>query len=169
MNLTIDRIREVQIKYKTLEKFDMPIKITNSEDLFTVFKNMMTTERVEVFHVLMLNSKNRIMGLETISRGSLSTAIVHPREAFTTPVRFQAASVVFMHNHPSNDATPSRQDHDCTDRLYQAGEILGIKVLDHVIFGESDYYSFADNGKLGTGVFEDPEPVQNSELVIEGK
>ena len=83
-----------------------------------------------------------------VSIGSLSTSVVHPREVFAPAVRDSAAALIFFHNHPSGDPTPSREDRDCTQRLVQAGQILGIRVLDHIVFGYNGYYSFSDSGQL---------------------
>lgn len=80
--------------------------------------------------------------------GSLSTSVVHPREVFAPAVRDSSAAILFLHNHPSGDPAPSREDRDCTARLCQAGKILGIRCLDHIVLGHDDYYSFADAGLL---------------------
>jgi DNA repair protein RadC len=141
-------IKEVQIKYKTQQRNPETRTISNSRDVFEVFRPLLISERVEIFVSIMLNSKNRIMSYEIVSRGSLSTSVVHPREVFSTPVRLQAAGLIFLHNHPSGDPAPSMEDQQCTIRLVEAGKLLGINVLDHIVFGETDYYSFAENGTL---------------------
>jgi DNA repair proteins len=84
----------------------------------------------------------------TVSEGSLTLSIVHPREVFTLAVRESAAAVIFLHNHPSGDPTPSREDRVLTARLVSAGEVLGIRVLDHLVVGDGRYISFADQGWL---------------------
>jgi DNA repair protein RadC len=78
--------------------------------------------------------------------GSLSTSVVHPREVFAPAVKDSSAAILFLHNHPSGDPAPSREDRECTSRLCQAGKILGIRVLDHIVLGFDDYFSFADAG-----------------------
>ncbi len=90
----------------------------------------------EVFAILCLNTKNKVVGAHIISQGSLSSSIVHPREVFKAAMINNAASVILAHNHPSGDPEPSREDIETTRRLINAGEIMGIKVLDHVIIGE---------------------------------
>jgi DNA repair protein RadC len=116
----------------------------------------------EEMWALLLDSKNRLIGTSLISVGSLSTSLVHPREAmkpavspkidnkenWRNAVQCSAAAVIFCHNHPSGDPAPSREDRDCTKRLVEAGKLLGIRVLDHVIIGDNDYFSFADAGLL---------------------
>jgi DNA repair protein RadC len=102
----------------------------------------------EHFVLITLDSKNRIIGYHTISVGSLSASIVHPRECLKAALLDSAAAVVFIYNHPSGDSAPSREDRDCTARLVEASKILGIRVIDHIVFGEGDYYSFADAGLI---------------------
>jgi DNA repair protein RadC len=97
-----------------------------------------------------LDSKNRRIGVNMVSQGSLSTSVVQPREVSKAAIVANSAAVILLHNHPSGDPAPSREDRKCTARLNQAGTMLGIRVLDHVICGESDYFSFADAGCLQT-------------------
>jgi DNA repair protein RadC len=78
----------------------------------------------------------------------LSTSVVHPREVFWSAVHHRAAAIICLHNHPSGDPAPSREDRECTNRICKAGQILGIRVLDHIVVGEKDYFSFADSGCL---------------------
>lgn len=102
----------------------------------------------EQFHVLMLDSKNRLIGVNLVSQGSLSTSVVHPREVFKPAIVANSAAVIFLHNHPSGCPEPSQEDRDCTRRLCEAGKILGIRVLDHVVIGQEAFFSFADSGLL---------------------
>lgn len=102
----------------------------------------------EQFHVLLLDSKNRLIGVNLVSQGSLSTSVVCPREVFKPAILANSAAVIFLHNHPSGCPEPSQEDRNCTTRLCDAGKILGIRVLDHVIVGEEAYFSFADCGLL---------------------
>lgn len=104
--------------------------------------------RLEYFLSLHLNSKNQLIREVLVSIESLSTSVVHPREVFAAAVRDPAAAVIFMHNHPSGDPVPSREDRECTQRLVSAGRLLGIRVLDHIVLGYDDYFSFADAGVL---------------------
>lgn len=105
-------------------------------------------ETKEHFLALHLNSKNHLLCLEMVSVGSLSAAVVHPREVYKSALLSSAAAVIFVHNHPSGDPTPSREDLELTKRLQEAGELLGIRVLDHVILGGEGHLSFADRGLL---------------------
>src|SRR5262249_30719327 len=98
-----------------------------------------------------LDQKNRLTGLHTVSMGSLTASVVHPREVYKAAILAQAAAIICGHNHPSGDVHPSREDRALTTRLYQAGKLLGINLLDHIIVGEDGtYFSFADEGLLDT-------------------
>jgi DNA repair protein RadC len=123
-------------------------KITSSRDLFTHYHPTLRDLRHEVFRVILLDAKHAIMRDATVSEGSLTLSIVHPREVFTLAVKESAAAVIFLHNHPSGDPTPSQEDHVLTARLVSAGEVLGIRVLDHLVIGDGRYVSFADQGWL---------------------
>ena len=105
----------------------------------------------EQFQVLLLDRKNRVTRDVMISQGSLTASIVHPREVFNPAIRDSAAAVIFVHNHPSGDPQPSPEDHTLTERLAEAGQLLGIPVLDHIIVGRDTYMSFADEGLLNHG------------------
>lgn len=96
----------------------------------------------EHFIALHLNGKNELMNVDHVSMGSLTSSIVHPRETFRPAVASGAAAVIFFHNHPSGDASPSKEDIQITERLVEAGEILGIEVLDHLVIGDGEYRSF---------------------------
>lgn len=100
----------------------------------------------EHFWTIYLDNKHRMIHVEEVSSGSLTGSIVHPREVYKGAVLANAAALVFVHNHPSGDPTPSKEDLELTRRLRQAGEILGIRVLDHVIIGNGRYISFVDDG-----------------------
>jgi len=107
-----------------------------------LFKHFEVLDR-ECFAVVLLNSKNRIIGINTVSIGSLTQSIAEPREVFKPAILSNAAAVILAHNHPSGDPQPSQNDKAATVRLKQAGEVLGIKVLDHIITGDpGKYYSF---------------------------
>jgi DNA repair protein RadC len=102
----------------------------------------------EMFRCALLDTKNKIISDEVVSIGSLSASIVHPRETFKSAIRESAAAVIFIHNHPSGDIKPSQEDILLTRRLVQAGEVLGIQVLDHIIIGDGSHFSFRDNGLM---------------------
>jgi DNA repair protein RadC len=123
-------------------------RVNSSHDIFRHYHPLMRGLRREIFKVILLDGKNAIIKDVTVSEGSLTLSIVHPREAFVPAVRESAAAVIFVHNHPSGDPEASAEDRALTDRLVAVGEIMGIRVLDHIIIGDPRYTSFADHGWL---------------------
>jgi DNA repair protein RadC len=124
------------------------MKIGSSRELFAHYHPSLRDLRHEIFKVVLLDAKHAIIRDVTVSEGSLTLSIVHPREVFTMAVKESAAAVIFLHNHPSGDPSPSQEDHVLTARLVSAGELLGIAVLDHIVVGDGRYVSFADQGWL---------------------
>lgn len=102
----------------------------------------------EHFGVLLLNTKHHVIGNERISIGTLNSSNVHPREVFKSAIRRSAAAMILVHNHPSGDPTPSRQDIELTGRLVEAGALIGIEILDHLIIGDNKYISFRAEGLI---------------------
>lgn len=102
----------------------------------------------EHFVCLFLNTKNHIISQETLSMGSLNASIVHPREVFRAAIKCSSASVIFAHNHPSGDPTPSPEDVALTKRLVEAGKIIGIEVLDHLVIGDMKFVSLKEQGLM---------------------
>ena len=99
----------------------------------------------EQFVVILLNNKNKVIGTEVVSEGSLSSSIVHPREVFAPAILHHAAAIMVAHNHPSGDPKPSIEDEEVTRQLLRSGKVLGIPMIDHVIIGDGNYYSFLEN------------------------
>lgn len=110
-----------------------------------VMEDMRYLDR-EHFVALLLNVKNQVIARELISIGTLNTSSVHPRELFKPAIRRSAASVILVHNHPSGDPEPSREDLEVTGRLVEAGKILGIEILDHLIIGDNKFISLKEKG-----------------------
>lgn len=135
-------------------------RVGSSLELFHHYYPRLRDLRHEVFKVVLLDAKHAIIRDATVSEGSLTLSIVHPREVFNLAVRESAAAVIFLHNHPSGDPQPSPEDRTLTARLVAAGEVLGIRVLDHLIVGDGRYVSFADQGWLEgeTGFAPAPAP-----------
>jgi len=103
---------------------------------------------VEQFGIVMLDTKHRVIRIKVVSIGSLDATVVHPREVFREATAASAAAIVLFHNHPSGDPTPSSDDLVLTRRMFRAGEIMGIDVLDHLILADQRYYSLVEAGKL---------------------
>mgnify|MGYP003530770101 FL=1 len=99
----------------------------------------------EQFVVILLNNKNKVIGTEVVSEGSLSSSIVHPREVYAPAILHHAAAIMVAHNHPSGDPKPSIEDEKVTRQLLRSGKVLGIPMIDHVIIGDGNYYSFLEN------------------------
>ena len=123
-------------------------RIQGSQHIFEHYYPLLRDLRHEVFKAVLLDAKHAVIRDCTLSQGSLTASIVHPREVFNLAVRESAAAIIFVHNHPSGDPAPSQEDHALTLRLMEAGELLGIRVLDHVVIGDGRYVSFADEGYL---------------------
>ena len=111
-------------------------RIGSPQDVFNAVHEFLKDADREYFLILTLNTKNNITGVNVVSIGSLSSSLVHPREVFKAAVLSNAAAIILVHNHPSLDPTPSPEDFKITRRLVEAGKILGIEVLDHVIIGD---------------------------------
>lgn len=120
--------------------------IRSPEDAATFLMQDMTSLQQEHFVCLFLNVKNQVLHKQTIFVGSLNASIVHPREIFREAVKRSAASIICAHNHPSGVPTPSPEDVDVTSRLYEAGKIVGVDLLDHVIIGDHQFISMKEKG-----------------------
>jgi DNA repair protein RadC len=123
-------------------------KLHSPEQVVAHFGARMRRYRQEVFVALLLDSRHRLIGEVEVSRGSLNQSLVHPREVFAPALRESAAAILVVHNHPSGDPQPSREDREVTTRLVRAGEILGIRVVDHLVIGGQDFTSFARAGHI---------------------
>ncbi|MDM8000366.1 MAG: DNA repair protein RadC [Dehalococcoidia bacterium] len=116
-------------------------QVKSPEDVFGVVSAALKGKKKEHFLALLLDTRNRLIRTATVSVGSLDSSIVHPREVFKEAIKASAASVIFVHNHPSGDPEPSQDDIELTRRLVEAGKLLGILVLDHVIVGDGSFLS----------------------------
>ena len=136
---TLKMVKEDSVLY------EVPV-IKSPAEVYQAAKQLLALheEPEEHFCILCLNTKNKIVGVHTISIGSLNASIVHPREVFKAAMLNNASGIICLHNHPSGDPEPSRDDIETTRRLVEAGEIIGIKVLDHVIIGEQRYLSMKE-------------------------
>lgn len=128
------------------EKEDMKrFKISNPWDVYKYFIEEMSLLEKEVFKIVLLNSKNKIIEDINISVGTLNSSLVHPREVFKEAIKKTANSMILIHNHPSGSLEPSLEDKNTTQRLCNVGELVGIKILDHIIIGNNNYFSFKEN------------------------
>ena len=151
----IGRAKAIQIKAafdlaKRLSEFrgqERPV-VRSSRDVFALLADEMRMQEKECFKALYLDVKNHVKKVETISVGTLNASLVHPREVFKSAVRDNCAAVIIVHNHPTGDPTPSSHDTETTKRIQQAGRVLGIELLDHIIIGEGKYFSYKDKDMI---------------------
>ncbi|WP_147422008.1 RadC family protein [Salipaludibacillus neizhouensis] len=122
--------------------------IRSPEDVSNYMMEEMRHLQQEHFICLYLNTKNQVIHKQTIFIGSLNASIVHPREVFKEAFRYSAASIICLHNHPSGDPSPSKEDIDVTKRLIESGRMIGIEVLDHIIIGDHRFISLKEKGHL---------------------
>jgi DNA repair protein RadC len=120
----------------------------SAKDVFEYATNKWPRGDREQFMIMHLNTKGRVIGDEVVSVGTLNSSLIHPREVFKSAVKESSNSVILAHNHPSGDPEPSVEDEEVTKRLSDAGKVLGITLLDHVIVAGDKYYSFAQNQRL---------------------
>ncbi len=123
-------------------------KVRSPEDVVRWYGPLLRDMRREAFRVLLLDGANRILADRTVSEGTLNASLVHPREVFKPAVDHTAASVILLHNHPSGEADPSAEDRAVTAQLAEAGRLMGIPVIDHVIVAGDRYFSFAKEGLI---------------------
>lgn len=119
-----------------------------SHDVFDYYRPKFFGLKKERFLCALLDTKNRIFKETVVSEGTLTSSLVHPREVFRSAIKEASASVLFLHNHPSGDTTPSRDDITITERLVETGKIVGIEVLDHIIISDSGYLSLFEKGYI---------------------
>jgi DNA repair protein RadC len=146
--LQIKAVMELSKRISSALAMNNRMTVKSPEDVSRLLMEDMRHLRKEVFKVILLNTKNHIIKHVNISMGSLNSSIVHPREVFSEAVRSGCSGMLLVHNHPSGDPEPSREDIETTERLVSAGNILGIKVLDHVVIGDGRYISFKEQGLM---------------------
>jgi len=147
------KLRELTVRYSVKkDEAGQPVvigrKLTKPSDAALALMTLLQDEPSEVFAILCLSTKLRVIGYHVVGRGTLDSVTVEPREVFRVALLVNAASLVACHNHPSGDPTPSIDDVAVTRRLAATGEVLGIHVLDHIVVGDGRYYSFKESAQL---------------------
>lgn len=147
------RLRELTVRYSVKKNVDgQPVivgrALNSPRDSAAALMAVLKDEPSEVFAMLCLTTKHRVIAYHEVSRGTLDSTLVHPREVFKAAILANAAAIVVCHNHPSGDPSPSLDDLELTKRLIATGELLGISVLDHVVVGDSRYYSFKEGALM---------------------
>lgn len=122
--------------------------VDSPKSVADIFMNILRDELKEHFYVILLDTKNNIISWDEISRGDLNSSIVHPREVFKYALKYSANSLICLHNHPSGDPTPSKEDINITKRLYEVADLVGIKLLDHIIIGYNKHISLKAYGAI---------------------
>ncbi len=140
--------RDLGRRFWATERHAPKLYLTGPDDVADLLLQEMSGLDREHFRAILLDTKNRILGLRTISIGSLNSSVVHAREVFKAAVSESAQAIVLVHNHPSGLPEPSREDLAVTDRLVEAGRILGIEILDHVVLGTQGFVSLKELGHL---------------------
>lgn len=133
-------------RFKTLRAQNQNYKISSPKDIADMLMNEMSDLNQEVLKLIMLNTKNNVIGIKDVFKGSLNTSIVHPREIFSEAVKRNSANIIICHNHPSGDPTPSKEDINITIRIKECGSIMGIDLLDHIIIGNTKFVSLKEKG-----------------------
>ena len=151
-----EKKEEIKVSSSSLPKFSVfespkantPFQFHSSEEVYKNMKDYQKADR-EMFLLLFLNAKNTVLSIETHTIGTIDSCAVYPREVFKSAILNNASSIICVHHHPSGDCLPSESDIIITRQLVYAGQLLQIKVLDHIIIGEGRYYSFGDEGIIG--------------------
>ncbi|ABR48446.1 DNA repair protein RadC [Alkaliphilus metalliredigens QYMF] len=123
-------------------------RIKSPDDVSNLLMEEMRYLKKEYFNIALLNTKHEVIAIENISIGSLNASIVHPREVFVVAIKRSSSAIILVHNHPSGDPSPSGEDIRITKRLVEAGKLLGIEVLDHIIIGDNVYYSLKEKSMM---------------------
>lgn len=128
------------------KKYDEKLKCSSASDIYSFNKYLFDNKKQEYFYCLYLNSKNELIERKLLFMGTVNRSVVHPREVFKYAYLSSASGIICMHNHPSGDVTPSKDDIMFTKALVEVGRLQNIPVLDHVIMGDDSYYSFQEQG-----------------------
>jgi DNA repair protein RadC len=144
--LKIAAMFELFRRTNRLHKNGFKQRIKNAQDVYNQVSDELIPLKQEHFLALYLDTKNQIIKKQVVSKGTLNASLVHPREVFNPAVKASANSIILVHNHPSGDPTPSKEDETVTKNLVDAGELLGISVLDHVVIGDDEFVSLREKG-----------------------
>jgi DNA repair protein RadC len=151
MNASWYNVAEVELIYKSKVKASERAQITSSKDAYELLMQLWDENKIEFveqFKVLFLNKANKVLGVYDVSTGGISGTVADPRIIFVAALKSNCAGIIVSHNHPSGNLKPSRQDEELTQKIKNAGQLLDIKLFDHVIVTNETYFSFADEGLL---------------------
>lgn len=139
-------VAELFRRFKSLKTQNKTISINSPSDIANMLMHEMRDLNQEILKVIVLNTKNNIIRVKDVFKGTLNTSIVHPREIYSEALKSGGASIIICHNHPSGDPTPSKEDINITKRIIECGTILGIKLLDHLVIGDNKFVSLKEKG-----------------------
>lgn len=141
---------ELKLEKTLVKEHAVDFKIDNCKDvhLFGIQIMELHKQAQEIFAIMMLDTKLKVIGWAEISRGSLDGTVIHPREVFKPAILANARAIIAFHNHPSGNPKPSQDDIDITNRLRESGDLLGVPLLDHVIIGDGERYSFKEHDRI---------------------
>jgi DNA repair protein RadC len=151
MNASWYNVAEVELIYKSKVKASERAQITSSKDAYELLMQLWDENKIEFveqFKVLFLNKANKVLGVYDVSTGGISGTVADPRVIFVAALKANCCGIIVSHNHPSGNLKPSRQDEELTQKIKNAGQLLDIKLFDHVIVTNETYFSFADEGLL---------------------
>ncbi|MBE6149182.1 MAG: JAB domain-containing protein [Firmicutes bacterium] len=137
---SIELGRRINMEYDNINK----IKILNAENVFNYYKNILKDKKQEYFYCIYLDTKNNIIKDKMLFKGTINESLVHPREVFKEAYLLSASSIICVHNHPTGNIMPSKNDEILTKQLKECGMLLGINILDHIIVGDNNYFSFLE-------------------------
>lgn len=141
-------VKELAERNRTDSSIPRGKSFRSAYDIYFHYRNIIGKKPQETFYTIILDNKHRVMANRLITQGTLNRSLVHPREVFAPALQLRSAAIILIHNHPSGDPKPSRQDLTVTQRLVDVGELVGIKVLDHIIISHSSYFSFVDENLM---------------------
>ena len=145
MNQELELVQIRLITERTLYSKSM---LRSPKDVINFISEEFSTLDREVLGILNLNSQNQVINMNIVSVGTINSALVNPREIFKSSILSNACAIIAIHNHPSGDVLPSKEDILFTSQLVKVGKMLGIEVIDHIIVGEDKYYSFFENNRI---------------------
>jgi len=144
------KVAEIEVNYRSPVKPSEQVKVNQSQECYALLIDLWSNklEYVEEFYILLLNKGNRVLGISKISEGGISGTVVDPKRIFQVALMANATLIILAHNHPSGNHQPSETDDRITKKIRDAGSLLDIGVLDHLIITKEEYFSFADNGRM---------------------
>ncbi len=148
-SFVLSQIAEVELMYKSKVKASERPKINHSKDAYVIFKNTWDENKIELqeqFKVMLLNRANKVLGIYEVSTGGMTGTVADPKLIFISALKAGACNIMLVHNHPSGNLKPSKQDEDITYKIKQAGKLLDIVLLDHLIISNEGYFSMQDEG-----------------------